>query len=61
MTLVDLRRPPGAPIRSARRWVALVAIVFAELVIMLDNTIVNTALPRRSAGSCRPRPPTCNG
>lgn len=29
----------------SRRWIALIALCFAELLVMVDNTIVNVALP----------------
>ncbi|GAC67491.1 MFS transporter [Gordonia soli] len=44
----ETRVPPNAPERGSRRWFALVALCFAVLLVMIDNTIVNVALPTMS-------------
>jgi EmrB/QacA subfamily drug resistance transporter len=36
---------PAAPLNDPRRWIALVVLCFAQLMITLDTTIVNVALP----------------
>lgn len=37
--------PPAAPASGRRRWFGLVAIALAQLMVVLDATIVNVALP----------------
>src|SRR3954467_7825461 len=34
-----------APAASSRRWVTLVVVGLAQLMVVLDNTVVNIALP----------------
>ncbi|KQR96539.1 MFS transporter [Williamsia sp. Leaf354] len=41
----EFDRDATAPIRSSRRWWALGALCLATLMVMIDNTIVNVALP----------------
>ncbi|MCX6467829.1 MAG: MFS transporter [Corynebacteriales bacterium] len=41
----ELDRDPIATIESSRRWWALGALCLATLMVMIDNTIVNVALP----------------
>jgi EmrB/QacA subfamily drug resistance transporter len=38
-------RPPGAPMSGARRWTTLAVLCVTLLLISLDNTILNVALP----------------
>lgn len=38
-------RPPATAVRSARRWWVLIAMCTAQLMVVLDATIVNIALP----------------
>ena len=38
-------RPPGAARRDPRRWVVLGVMCLSLLLIVMDNTIVNVALP----------------
>jgi hypothetical protein len=45
---------------SARRWWALIAIAASVLVVGLDLTVLNLALPN-IAVSRTPRPATCSG
>ncbi len=40
---------PGLPGRSSRRWIALAVIALAQLMVVLDATIVNIALPSAQA------------
>ena len=35
----------GAPSSDRRRWLALVVVCFGQLMVVLDGTIVNVALP----------------
>ena len=44
----------------ARKWWALVAIAASVLVVGLDLTVLNLALPT-SRPTCTPRPATCSG
>jgi EmrB/QacA subfamily drug resistance transporter len=37
--------PNGAPAQDSRRWLALVVVLFAQLMVVLDGTIVNIAMP----------------
>jgi EmrB/QacA subfamily drug resistance transporter len=48
----QLASPPTATQTSSNRWLALVVIAFAQLMVALDATIVNVALPtaQRSLG-----------
>src|SRR6202042_2689710 len=39
------RRPPGARSRLRSRWVALTVLAGAQLMLVLDVTVVNVALP----------------
>ncbi len=41
--------PPAAPARTNHRWVALAVIALAQLMVVLDATIVNIALPSAQA------------
>jgi hypothetical protein len=55
------------PAVSSRRWLTLVTVGLAQLMVVLDATVVNIALPsaqtelgfsdgdRRAAGDCRRR------
>jgi hypothetical protein len=45
----------STPGSDRRRWIALGVVCLAQLMIVLDTTIVNVALPRSSATSTSPR------
>lgn len=40
---------PGAPAPSTRRWWTLVTVALAQLMVVLDSTVVNIALPSAQA------------
>ena len=44
-----------------RRWWALAVLCFSLLIIALDNTILNVALPALSAAARTPPPASCSG
>ena len=50
--------PGGLVVKG--RWLILVTLCLAALIINLDTTIVNVALPPWCARSAPP-PPACNG
>ena len=41
---------PGTPAAPSRRWWTLVTVALAQLMVVLDSTVVNIALPVRPAG-----------
>lgn len=43
-----------------QRWLILGVICLAQLTVLLDNTVLNVAIPS-SPGSWTPRPPTSSG
>ncbi len=46
MTDIDLRQAPAAPASGNRRWLILAVLAIAQLMVVLDATIVNIALPQ---------------
>ncbi|MFB2597903.1 MFS transporter [Herbiconiux sp. P17] len=48
-TLSDSAAPAGAPVVSSRRWWTLVTVALAQLMVVLDATVVNIALPAAQA------------
>ncbi len=40
---------PGTPAASSRRWWTLVTVALAQLMVVLDSTVVNIALPSAQA------------
>lgn len=48
--------PPGHP----QRWMILGVICLAQLTVLLDNTVLNVAIPSSPGSWTRP-PPTCSG
>src|SRR5664279_6032616 len=52
--------PGAAPPLDPKRWLALAVIGISQLMVILDATIVNIALPRRRPISASPSP-TGNG
>ena len=57
MSALQARRTGGS---DAGRWWALIAISASVLVVGLDLTVLNLALPVLSAG-LHALPPSCNG
>ena len=45
MTLAPTTTPSAPDLASRRRWSILAVIAIAQLMVVLDNTIVNIALP----------------
>lgn len=43
-----------------QRWLILGVICLAQLTVLLDNTVLNVAIPS-SPGSWTPPPPMCSG
>jgi hypothetical protein len=45
----ELTRPNSTPARANHRWLVLVVVSIAQLMVVLDATIVNIALPSAQA------------
>jgi EmrB/QacA subfamily drug resistance transporter len=48
-TSSDVAAPVGAPAASSRRWWTLTTVALAQLMVVLDSTVVNIALPAAQA------------
>lgn len=60
MTAPAAQRPDLAPQGHPQRWLILGVICLAQLTVLLDNTVLNVAIPS-SPRSWTPPPPTCSG
>ena len=47
--MTDLLAAADAPPKDSKRWLALVIMLFAQLMVVLDSTVVNIAMPQAQA------------